>query len=151
MRTKRELNADMAAFGVEYAKKELNLSEVNVGFRPVANFNSIEEPAMYNSTINCIIFNIDWLDSADHEDILYISFISTHDAFKYDCLKNPKKYKVNTETIRNWKRDFNSILTDKDDAYFELSTVKDGLDFAQTLMYKLVNELESDAKKQGLI
>ena len=80
-----------------------------------------------------------------------MSFISAHDAFKNECLKNPRKYKVNAEIIRNWERDFNSTLTDKDDSYFELSTVKYGLDFAQSLMQKLVDELESDAKKQGPI
>lgn len=151
MRTKRELNADMAAFGVEYAKKELKMEKVNIGFRPVANFNSIEEPAMYNSTIHCIIFNLDWLDNANHEEILFMSFISAHNVFINECLRNPKKYKVNAETIRNWRRDFNSTITDKEDAYFELSTVKDGLEFANSLMRKLADELEGDARRRGLI
>lgn len=146
MRTKRELNADMAAFGVEYAGNELRMEKVNIGFRPLSNFSSIEEPAVYSSTINCIIFNLDWLDGANREEILYMSFISTHNVFIDECLKNPKKYKIDAETIRNWKKDSNSTITDKEDAYLELSTVKDGLEFAQALMNKLVNELERDAR-----
>lgn len=150
MRTNLEINTAFASFGVDYASKDLKMNKVNDGFRPVSNFNSVEEPAMYVSRINCIIFNTDWLQNASYEDVLNVAFMMTRTAFQNECIKNPSRFKIDTKIIEGWKRDINSNLTDKEEAYFELSIVKDTIDYARYLMPKLADELEKDAREKGL-
>lgn len=148
MISKTDLNAHLAEFGVQYATENLRMEKVNVGFRDLSYFKKIEHLAEYVPMINCIIFNLDWLENADPEDILKVSFIQTRSAYHRNAIKNPSKYKLDSKTIKAWSEDLRSPLTHIDEAFYDLRTTKDTLKFTDDLINQLNYELENDKKNQ---
>ena len=146
MRTQKELSAHVAEFGVQYASDNLKMEKINIGYRDISYFKTIEHCAKLVPMINCIIFNLDWLESASPNDILKVAFFQTRAAFQLSAIKNPSKYKLDTKTLEAWREDLTSPLEHDEEAYYDLGTTKDAIKFTEELMNQLHVELESNAK-----
>ena len=109
-------NKEIAELGVSLVSKLLGLSELIVLYRPASDFSSDEVNAMFIKTRYFIVFKIDWIETAEHLDILTSAFHETRHAYQMAQVEFPEGFKYNEpeEVLDRWENEFKNYKASPD-------------------------------------
>ncbi|RJX23868.1 MAG: hypothetical protein C4537_07790 [Acholeplasma sp.] len=102
------MKKNIALNAVEFASKILDLSEIEVVFKPAMAFHNPEINALFNGQYYSITFNEDWLCHAKYEEIILTALHETRHAYQKAVIEFPDLMNshVKPEIVKQWKMDF---------------------------------------------
>lgn len=102
------MKKNTAIDAVEFASRILDLSEIEVVFKPARAFHNPEINALFNDRYYSITFNEDWLCHAKHEEIVLTALHETRHAYQKAVIEFPDlmNSQVKPEIVMQWKMDF---------------------------------------------
>lgn len=134
------MNKKAARYGVEYASTILNISNIEVHFKPQSFFPSKDVNAMFIPKGFFIVFNIDWLKMAHELEVLKCAFHETRHAYQKACIDFPEIVKHDEHEVEIWKREFNEYMNPSFDGYLNQFLEKDAIEFSNNLLDQIISK-----------
>lgn len=102
------MKKNIALKAVGFASRILELSEIQVVFKPAMVFHDREINALFNGQYYSITFNEDWLCHAKYEEIVLTALHETRHAYQKAVIEFPEFMRsyVKPDVIKQWKMDF---------------------------------------------
>ncbi len=134
-------NCQIIYIGLNIAAKDLNINVPNYDFVSGCFFSTPHITAMYLPSEDTILFNEDWIKSADTNEVLATSFHEVRHVYQkkqIDLYFSNRKVSECAETIFRWKKEFdyyhqpNSSENEKKYVYQEIE--KDSIFYASKLI-----------------
>ena len=128
------MNTKTAIYGVKYASAILNISDIEVRFKPQSFFPSKDVNGMFIPEGYFIVFNVDWLKMAHELEVLKCAFPETRHAYQRACIDFPEVMQHDEIEVKIWEKEFEEYKNPNIDGYFDQCLEKDAIWFSDYLI-----------------
>lgn len=130
----------LASFGVYHASKHLGIENIAVEFKP-GSFFSPDINAIFKEDSYKIVFNKDWINTAQNLEILKCSFHETRHAYQKACIDFPDIMKCDSQSTDQWKQEFTNYIKPNTYGYETQAIEMDAIQFSEKLLTELIRNL----------
>lgn len=135
------MNKSIAKQAVEYASSILELSDIEVHFKPQDFFPNKDVNAMFIPNGYYIVFNEDWLKNANELEVMKCGFHETRHAYQRACIDFPEIMKHEAIEVEIWKKEFEQYKNPNFNEYLDQEIEKDAINFSVKMINKIQEEV----------
>ncbi|MFH5880869.1 hypothetical protein [Liberiplasma polymorphum] len=132
-------NKTIAIKMVDYASTLLGLSDIEVFFKSGDFFPHKDVNSMFIDNYYAVVFNEEWLETANYAEIFVASLHETRHAYQKANIDFPEFFigRESKETIEKWKANFENYIKpngENDKHYLDQAIEKDAIEYSKKIM-----------------